>query len=103
MAVDEADNDTRAAQAAHVVLGIPIIVLKAAVGARLWGWFVVPLGPPRIGVAHTFGLMLIVALLRRWQPRTKETSEEAIEHLAMVTFGTLAIWALGLCMVTVMT
>jgi hypothetical protein len=36
------------------------VFYKAAVGATLWGWFMVPLGTPPIGMAHAIGVGLVV-------------------------------------------
>jgi hypothetical protein len=43
-----------------VILAIPFSLwLKATVGMSLWGWFVVPLGVPAIGLIHALGLTLV--------------------------------------------
>lgn len=41
---------------------IALMVFRGFVAATLWGWFVVPLGAPVIGVAHAVGLLLLVTL-----------------------------------------
>jgi hypothetical protein len=53
-------NDTAWRVAFWVVLAASTIA-DGAVMARLWSWFVVPLGLPGIGVAHAVGLSVIVA------------------------------------------
>jgi hypothetical protein len=41
----------------------------------LWGWFLVPLGLPAIGMAHAVGLALIATLLTHQAP-SNMTSDE---------------------------
>lgn len=59
----------------------------------LWGWFVVPLGVPSIGVAHAIGLALIAGLLKG----IRETSEEkgALLRIASWLIGTLLALGIG--------
>ena len=45
------------------------IAWKAFVAVQLWGWFLVPLGAPRVGLAHAVGLML-VATMATVKPRS---------------------------------
>lgn len=37
--------------------------------STLWGWFVVPIGVPAIGLAHAFGLSLIVSYFQVRNPK----------------------------------
>lgn len=39
------------------------VVAGGLVLTKLWVWFVVPLGPPPIGVAHALGIAVLVGLL----------------------------------------
>lgn len=39
------------------------IFWRAFVMTRLWGWFVVPLGLPAIGIAHAIGLSLLFGVV----------------------------------------
>ena len=66
---------TSAGTAWYVALWAVLVastIAEGAVMARLWSWFVVPLGLPRIGVAHAVWLSVIVALRG-----TFSTSDEA--------------------------
>jgi hypothetical protein len=52
----------------EIVFGIPIVVAVVAlfglanawVLSILWSWFIVPLGVAQIGVAHTYGIFLML-------------------------------------------
>lgn len=73
-----------------IVALVPVAGLTHAVVASvLWRWFVVPLGAPTIGVAHVYGLLCIVWLLRA--PRTSNPSEPATwERLWPLVFTALS-------------
>ena len=45
---------------AVLVLFIPATIWSALVTSIIWGWFVVPLGVPPIGIAHAIGLTLLI-------------------------------------------
>lgn len=52
--------------------------LNALAFNLLWLWFLVPLGLPVIGLAHSYGLIVLAALLQRIQP-TEAKSEKQWE------------------------
>lgn len=54
--------DRRAGCLAGLILIVPLALYTAWVAHLLWRWFVVPLGAPEIGMAHVYGLMLLVRL-----------------------------------------
>jgi hypothetical protein len=43
--------------------GLAYIASTVATMVLLWGWFVVPLGVPPIGIAHAFGLCWLASFL----------------------------------------
>jgi hypothetical protein len=46
------------------ILGVPATMALYAEAVMLnWAWFVVPLGVPRVGFAHAYGLCIIGALV----------------------------------------
>lgn len=78
---------------AIIAAGTP---LTAWMFVRLWQWFVVPLGAPKIGMAHAYGLYVLVFTASLFWPTTsadideasgvkrEATREEAATHLAFV-------------------
>ena len=63
-----------------LVLIVPSSAWAAFVASRIWLWFAVPLGAPRIGVAHMMGLALIVSMYRYTGPENsggKDTDDGA--------------------------
>ena len=48
----------------------------------LWGWFIVPLGLPEIGLANAIGVSLVVGFLTRHHATSeKDLSDRIIESL----------------------
>lgn len=46
-------------------LALPALILLHAFTAKtLWGWFIVPLGAPAVGMAHAYGISMFVTLFR---------------------------------------
>ena len=54
--------------AGKLLVGMAVIVLMGFLGALVmqtyWGWFVVPLNAPPIGLAHAYGLAMFVGYLK---------------------------------------
>jgi hypothetical protein len=96
-------EDRRAAQVATILFAVPLIAAQAVVAARLWRWFVTPLGPDPISAVHAFGLMLIVGLLRPMKEPVERTMEETVAHIRLRALGIAFEFVLGLAAVTVMT
>ena len=64
---------------AFLALVPPLILWNSWILSVLWGWFVVPLGIPAIGVAHAFGLFILVKLFHnRRLTRDEEVNEDFI-------------------------
>lgn len=47
---------------AALILLVPTVMWGGYVVSVLWGWFIVPLGAPPVGIAHALGLMLMASL-----------------------------------------
>lgn len=68
----------------------------------LWGWFVVPLGVPQIGLAHAIGLSLTLTAFRS---RTTEPKDESsaitlalvavVVPLVTLALGAWAHWGMS--------
>lgn len=58
-----------------ILLGIPVSIYRAWVLMTLWGWFVVPLGAPSIGMAWAYGLGNVYLVLHGYRMRSKEETE----------------------------
>lgn len=80
-----------------VALGIPGALYSGLVLQDLWGWFVEPLGAPKIGLIQAVGLLLIVAFARGLPKRSdhemtfRRTFSWAGSRLLFVSLG----WGLG--------
>jgi hypothetical protein len=51
-------------------------ILQGVVLSVLWGWFVVPLGLPALGIAHAIGIALVVRFLTH-RHTSKKTDDES--------------------------
>lgn len=66
-----------------VALFILAILLRGFVLSVLWGWFVVPLGAPEIGVASALGLAITVGLFQIYRAREESEKEKRITGAAL--------------------
>lgn len=56
-------SDIAVAERLLALIALPIgIVIEAYAISVLWGWFVVPLGAPAVGMAHAFGINALVTV-----------------------------------------
>lgn len=87
---------------------VAIVTLVAGVFLRgltlslLWGWFVVPLGPPAVGLWHALGLAVLANLVAgSKKPLQKKDDESELTHqlrlLAYAVFMPLAALGVGWC------
>jgi hypothetical protein len=82
------------------VLGTVVLMalFRAFVFTYLWGWFIVPLGAPHIGIAHAMGLALIVGLLTA-RPDLEDHEGEAAKRfgkaISQGVIGALVVWGMG--------
>jgi hypothetical protein len=58
-----------------ILLGIPLAIYRAWVLMTLWGWFVVPFGAPRIGMAWAYGLGVIYWCFKGYRYSTEQEQE----------------------------
>ncbi len=54
---------------------VPLGLFRGWILSILWGWFAVPMGLPALGVAHVWGLALLIGLAT-YQSRINLASEE---------------------------
>ena len=86
-----------------------IFLLMAAIGLAsafvvrdYWNWFVSPLGLPRVGVLHAYGLIILMGLLRGvTATEHQEESDSAISTVAKPVVALALTWGLGWIIVTV--
>lgn len=57
----------------------------------LWGWFVVPLGAPHIGVAWAIGLAAIASMAVGHKGKNKGDEPDTAENLTFLFLGPLVI------------
>jgi hypothetical protein len=71
--------------------------LKAVVCVSLWGWFIVPLGVPAVGLAHVLGISLLCWFFTTGfeQVTRKETPEYGFTQWATVQVVVLMTWGFG--------
>lgn len=73
---------------------IPTSIYRAWVFSVLWRWFVVPLGAPSIGVAVTFGLLVMVGLLHPtdYEPPRPPVTQMVLTSLLVSSTGLAFGW-----------
>lgn len=75
---------------------VGLAVLRGFVLASLWGWFVVPLGVPALGIAQAIGISLIVSLFLAHLARDKSDDEgEGWKRLGLTMVRALSITLLS--------
>lgn len=55
-----------------VVVAILTVLAAAFTLSTLWGWFIVPLGAPAIGLAHAAGISVMLTYLKMRQVKQKD-------------------------------
>jgi len=48
-----------------LAIAVPTVMWSGYVLSVMWGWFLVPLGAPEIGVAHAIGIAGLVAMIAK--------------------------------------
>lgn len=78
------------------VLLIPSILLRAWALAKLWLWFVVPLGVQPIGRAHAYGLaaLLFFAII---QPNMEDHPHPDRRAVALIIWPLIAVGSGWIC------
>lgn len=92
------DDDVIWKGVASIVGVIVGTVLSAWVLTQMWGWFIVPLGVASIGMAHAWGLIILIHWLTDHNAKTEEMTFGAamvrilIAPLFVLLFGSVAFW-----------
>ena len=88
--------------AVGIFLLMAVLGLASAFVARdYWNWFVSPLGLPRIGVLHAYGLIIFVSLLRGVASNEHQDGTDGVVWtVAKPAIGLALTWALGWLIVT---
>ena len=99
----------KASAAAGIVIGaigiLLLILLTIAAGTALngfviqvmWGWFLIPLGLPVLGLANAMGLGLLIRYLT-WQKipsKEKTSNKELMDNILTAVFYPLLVLGLG--------
>lgn len=93
------------AYAVIMAIVITVVVVPASlwygwVMLQMWEWFVMPLGAPRISLAHAMALAMILHIVS-WQSqndlaKSEKTNEERFKHSMMeLVFRPLVILIVG--------
>lgn len=77
---------------AALILLVPTVMWGGYVVSVLWGWFIVPLGAPPVGIAHALGLMLMASLPRLGLAKTKDEDEVLV---SIIKSWVVSLFALG--------
>jgi len=76
-----------------------MLLFRGYVLVDLWEWFMVPLGLPRVGMAHALGIALLIELVAGSHEDDDEEDEEFIRpwlRRCLMTAGLiLLVWLLG--------
>jgi hypothetical protein len=79
---------------------LAITLLRGLVLVSLWGWFVVPLGVPGIGIAHAIGISILASLFLFGLATDKSSEEQegwvkVIHAFVKALAGSLFAWGMG--------
>lgn len=82
-----------------ISLLVSIIVAGWAI-AKLWGWFIVPLGVTEITMMHGIGIRASMSALRGYGRESKEPEDEKPAwYRALERTGKLVAWSLMLVLI----
>ena len=73
-----------------ILLGVVLLVaasavLRGFVLSVLWGWFVVPLGVPDIGIAWSIGLAALISMITHQDVKTEDRELGVAIGIAIAT------------------
>lgn len=60
-----------------LALDIPIVIFRGFILAKLWGWFIVPLGVMQIGIAHAIGLSILISVFTWKNEKTPKDDDDS--------------------------
>ncbi len=76
------------------------LIWEALVIKVLWGWFVIPLGVPAIGLAQAGGLSVLVTLAAVRSVQSPRAKEDIVAEMFLMPLVALAFgWVFHLAMV----
>ena len=79
-----------------VLIGIGGIVYAGVVIAKMWQWFIVPLGVPQITIGHAIGFdVLITLIVAPYRPKSEKPIDDAIGFLIKTTVFLVMAWAVS--------
>lgn len=76
-----------------IAIAVGLALFNAVVLQVMWGWFVVPMGAPAIGLAHAYGLTLLLTLFRRFPDKSEDLSwvtKRIVANLFALLLGWIA-------------
>jgi hypothetical protein len=76
---------------AVVLLCVPLLLFYAYTFKMLWTWFALPLGAPSIGLAHSYGLMMLIGFTRSNLPENNDDSSKMLLRVTIRPFVALAL------------
>jgi len=65
-----------------LAFGTVVTILRALVLVQLWGWFIVPLGAPSVGMVMAMGIALVASLLAHQNAPKKSEGKTNSEKLS---------------------
>lgn len=74
-----------------IALVVLLAIQQAWAISVLWGWFIVPLGLPAIGIAAAIGVSVTVSALRGRRGRPKDDEKWALAKSAVQPWFCLAV------------
>lgn len=78
------------------LIGVALLTMwQGYVLTVLWGWFIVPLGVPAIGVAHAVGFAAMLALRTRVRGKDNRTVMQAFLSAAITAALSLGVGAIA--------
>ena len=81
---------------AFAAILVPFSILSGWALSWLWLWFLVPLGVPAIGLAHSIGIVSLVSFLtKQYNPTSNDTSEEKYGKLAYAVMSPFLALGIG--------
>lgn len=80
---------------------VGLTLLRGFVLVQLWGWFLVPIGVPRIGMALALGISVITGMLCQSpmtatrEPKADTAVGKLVEALVIGVAAPLLAWGMG--------
>ena len=78
--------------ACAVLVFVPVMLLRGYVLHAMWGWFVVPLGVPAVGIVHAIGIAGVAGAL---VPNHRGDDSPSWRQLAVGMVNMLLTWGIA--------